>query len=149
MMMDEELTHKTEDSVSPLYDTGAPPPMVLIPGRHLPLPSRNSTASPMDLASVPTTPVDASMASGIKERGEATGKKEEKVGRWSESEHQIFLRGLERHGKQWKTIATMIGSRTVVQVRTHAQKYFQKMERKNKDQAAGGSSSSAGSGSWC
>jgi len=32
-------------------------------------------------------------------------------------------------GKQWKNIATMIGSRTIVQVRTHAQKYFQKMER--------------------
>jgi hypothetical protein len=30
----------------------------------------------------------------------------------------------------------MIGTRTVVQVRTHAQKYFQKLERKNKDAMA-------------
>ena len=55
----------------------------------------------------------------------------EKVGRWTEQEHQVFLQGLHTHGKQWKTIAGMIGTRTVVQVRTHAQKYFQKMERSN------------------
>jgi SHAQKYF class myb-like DNA-binding protein len=53
----------------------------------------------------------------------------EKVGRWSDHEHRVFLDGLNHYGKQWKTIATMIGTRTVVQVRTHAQKYFQKMER--------------------
>lgn len=53
----------------------------------------------------------------------------EKIGRWSEYEHLVFLDGLKRHGKQWKTIAGMIGTRTVVQVRTHAQKYFQKVDR--------------------
>ncbi len=53
-----------------------------------------------------------------------------KVGRWTEPEHVVFLEGLQKYGKQWKTIAGMIGTRTVVQVRTHAQKYFQKMERK-------------------
>lgn len=55
--------------------------------------------------------------------------KEERSGRWSEDEHKVFLDGLEKHGKQWKTIAAMIGTRTVVQVRTHAQKYFHKLER--------------------
>lgn len=54
-----------------------------------------------------------------------------KIGRWTDIEHTVFLEGLEKHGKQWKTIAGMIGTRTVVQVRTHAQKYFQKMERKS------------------
>jgi SHAQKYF class myb-like DNA-binding protein len=39
------------------------------------------------------------------------------VGRWSEEEHRVFLVGIEKHGKQWKTIADMIGTRTVVQVR--------------------------------
>lgn len=53
----------------------------------------------------------------------------EKIGRWSEQEHLVFLEGLKNYGKQWKTIAGMIGTRTVVQVRTHAQKYFQKMDR--------------------
>jgi SHAQKYF class myb-like DNA-binding protein len=53
-----------------------------------------------------------------------------KVGRWTEKEHTVFLEGLEKHGKQWRTLAAMIGTRSVVQVRTHAQKYFQKMEKK-------------------
>lgn len=53
----------------------------------------------------------------------------EKVGRWSQEEHEVFLEGLESFGKQWKVIAGLIGTRTVVQVRTHAQKYFQKVDR--------------------
>ena len=53
----------------------------------------------------------------------------EKVGRWSQEEHEVFVKGLETVGKQWKVIAGLIGTRTVVQVRTHAQKYFQKVER--------------------
>jgi SHAQKYF class myb-like DNA-binding protein len=61
----------------------------------------------------------------------SSSKSSEKTGRWTDEEHSVFLQGLEQHGKQWKMIATMIGTRTVVQVRTHAQKYFQKMERKN------------------
>ena len=85
------------------------------------------------MASTPTTSVDERRSSG-----------EEKVGRWTEEEHQVFLEGLKLHGKQWKTIATMIGTRTVVQVRTHAQKYFQKMERKNRDISSGSSSQVGG-----
>lgn len=41
----------------------------------------------------------------------------------------MFLDGLRIHGKGWKKIAEMIQTRNVVQVRTHAQKYFQKLER--------------------
>jgi SHAQKYF class myb-like DNA-binding protein len=59
-----------------------------------------------------------------------------KVGRWTEQEHLVFLDGLKIFGKQWKMIAGMIGTRTVVQVRTHAQKYFMKMDRKGNPAAA-------------
>jgi SHAQKYF class myb-like DNA-binding protein len=71
----------------------------------------------------------------------------EKIGRWTEAEHAVFLEGLEKHGKQWKTIAGMIGTRTVVQVRTHAQKYFQKMDRKHHQQPPSISNSNKGSAS--
>ena len=71
----------------------------------------------------------------------------EKIGRWTEQEHLVFLEGLRTHGKQWKVIATMIGTRTVVQVRTHAQKYFQKLDRNSG--GAGASSSSCSSSSKC
>jgi hypothetical protein len=33
------------------------------------------------------------------------------------------------HGKGWKKIASLIKTRTVVQIRTHAQKYFQKLAK--------------------
>lgn len=51
------------------------------------------------------------------------------TGRWTNEEHRLFLRGLELHGKGWKKIASLIKTRTVVQIRTHAQKYFQKVAK--------------------
>mmetsp|Transcript_6185 Transcript_6185/g.19708 ORF Transcript_6185/g.19708 Transcript_6185/m.19708 type:complete len:441 (+) Transcript_6185:128-1450(+) len=51
------------------------------------------------------------------------------VGRWTDEEHDMFIQGLKMFGKEWKKIATLVKTRTVVQVRTHAQKYFQKMAK--------------------
>jgi SHAQKYF class myb-like DNA-binding protein len=53
----------------------------------------------------------------------------ENTGRWTAEEHRLFLQGLDQHGKGWKKIASLIKSRTVVQIRTHAQKYFQKLSK--------------------
>lgn len=53
----------------------------------------------------------------------------ESTGRWSREEHHLFIRGLELYGKGWKKIANLIKTRTVVQIRTHAQKYFQKLSK--------------------
>lgn len=53
----------------------------------------------------------------------------ENTGRWTMEEHNMFLEGLKLHGKGWKQIAQMIKTRTVVQIRTHAQKYFQKLAK--------------------
>jgi SHAQKYF class myb-like DNA-binding protein len=50
-------------------------------------------------------------------------------GRWMAEEHHLFLQGLDEYGKGWKKIAALIKSRTVVQIRTHAQKYFQKLAK--------------------
>lgn len=59
----------------------------------------------------------------------STGAHGENTGRWTAEEHRLFLQGLELHGKGWKKIASLIKSRTVVQIRTHAQKYFQKLAK--------------------
>jgi len=59
----------------------------------------------------------------------AGGTQGENTGRWTADEHRLFLQGLEEHGKGWKKIASLIKSRTVVQIRTHAQKYFQKLAK--------------------
>lgn len=62
----------------------------------------------------------------------------ENTGRWTAEEHRLFLQGLEQHGKGWKKIAGLIKSRTVVQIRTHAQKYFQKLAKARQNGEMGG-----------
>ena len=49
-----------------------------------------------------------------------------KTGHWSAAEHNLFLDGLARFGKRWDRVAELVGSRTMAQVRSHAQKYFKK-----------------------
>jgi SHAQKYF class myb-like DNA-binding protein len=51
------------------------------------------------------------------------------IGRWTREEHHTFIKGLEMYGKGWKKIASLIKTRTVVQIRTHAQKYFLKLAK--------------------
>lgn len=61
---------------------------------------------------------------------------ETNTGRWSNPEHKIFVEQLQLVGKDWRRIAEQIKTRSAVQVRTHAQKYFLKLKnaytRKNK-----------------
>lgn len=53
----------------------------------------------------------------------------EATGRWTKQEHEMFLKALRKFGKEWKKVAAMVKTRTVVQTRTHAQKYFQKLQK--------------------
>ena len=63
--------------------------------------------------------------------GSASGAEKERRARfWSKAEHERFLEGLELYGSQdAHSIAYHVGTRTVTQVRTHAQKYFLKVGR--------------------
>jgi SHAQKYF class myb-like DNA-binding protein len=58
---------------------------------------------------------------------------EEHTGRWTKEEHEAFLQGLKMYGKEWKKVAAKVRTRTVVQTRTHAQKYFQKLQKSIQD----------------
>ena len=50
-------------------------------------------------------------------------------GRWTESEQTSFLRGIKKFGRgKWSKIASMIPSRTVVQVKTHGQTMFKNIK---------------------
>ncbi|CAM9568244.1 unnamed protein product, partial [Ectocarpus sp. 4 AP-2014] len=52
------------------------------------------------------------------------------TGRWTKKEHDDFLVGLGACGKDWIEISCrFVFSRTATQIRTHAQKYFTKVNR--------------------
>ena len=72
---------------------------------------------------------------------------------WSAPEHQRFLEGLKLHGrKNLKAISEYVKTRTPVQVKTHAQKYFLKLARQSlegqgqSDEAADGQGDKKGEG---
>ncbi|XP_056133349.1 histone H2A deubiquitinase MYSM1 [Lampris incognitus] len=44
--------------------------------------------------------------------------------RWSQQEKELFEEGLAQFGRRWTKIAKMVGSRTVLQVKSYARQYF-------------------------
>lgn len=79
---------------------------------------------PMSIpAPVATAIFDPSSPGRVVESGK------EHTGRWTKEEHDAFLSALEMYGKEWKKVAAKVKTRTVVQTRTHAQKYFQKLQK--------------------
>ena len=67
--------------------------------------------------------IDTSTPGKVVETGQ------EHTGRWTREEHAAFLSALKTYGKEWKKVAAKVKTRTVVQTRTHAQKYFQKLHK--------------------
>lgn len=50
-------------------------------------------------------------------------------GRWTKEEHQRFVEGLKKFGKNWKQVEEYVGTRNGAQIRSHAQKFFNRLER--------------------
>ncbi|KAJ7555833.1 hypothetical protein O6H91_05G056900 [Diphasiastrum complanatum] len=55
--------------------------------------------------------------------------------KWTEEEHQRFLEALKLYGRGWRQIEEHIGTKSAIQIRSHAQKFFSKLER---EQSTGG-----------
>ena len=51
-----------------------------------------------------------------------------KTGRWTEEEHENFLKGLIEYGNDWKMVQKKVKTRSSSQSRSHAQKYFLKIK---------------------
>lgn len=51
-------------------------------------------------------------------------------GRWATNEHLRFLGGCLQYGNNWKKVETYVRTRTSTQIRSHAQKYLKKLEKK-------------------
>jgi len=67
------------------------------------------------------------------------------TGRWTVNEHRAFLEGLRECGREWKKVALRIPTRTSAQIRSHAQKYFSKLQRDHESIVNHGDSSNAAS----
>ncbi|CAL5045105.1 unnamed protein product [Urochloa decumbens] len=48
---------------------------------------------------------------------------------WTDPEHDKFLEALQLFDRDWKKIEAYVGSKTVIQIRSHAQKYFLKVQK--------------------
>ena len=93
------------------------------------------------VAAKPTTPTASSSPQTAKPKttstttpassgsGKVVESGHEHTGRWTKEEHEAFLSALQLYGKEWKKVAARVKTRTVVQTRTHAQKYFQKLQK--------------------
>ena len=49
--------------------------------------------------------------------------------RWTDEEHLLFLEGMKLHGRSWGRVAEHVRSKTTIQIRSHAQKYFNRVKR--------------------
>jgi len=70
---------------------------------------------------------------------------------WTPEEHQRFLEALQKYGhKDVKSISMHVSTRNATQVRTHAQKYFLRLERerRKKDENGGSGDAYDSSGSF-
>lgn len=67
----------------------------------------------------------------VESLGKYSKKIKEKItreGRWSKEEHERFLEGIILYGTNWKKIRELVGTRTKIQICSHAQKFFSKMK---------------------
>ena len=64
--------------------------------------------------------------------------------RWTEEEHVLFLESLKAHGRAWRKIEEHIGTKTAVQIRSHAQKFFSKLQREASKKGDTSASENAG-----
>lgn len=51
------------------------------------------------------------------------------TGRWDKSEHEKFVEALRLYGKDWGKVQQYVGTRSSTQARSHAQKFFQRLDK--------------------
>lgn len=52
-------------------------------------------------------------------------------GRWTKIEHRRFIEALKLYGKDWSKVQQHVGTRSSTQARSHAQKFFQRIQKQS------------------
>ena len=63
-----------------------------------------------------------------KDKSEANGNSVQ--GRWHKTEHDRFIEAIKKFGKDWKSVEQYIETRSGSQIRSHAQKFFNRIIKK-------------------
>eukprot|EP01016_Furgasonia_blochmanni_P001872 TRINITY_DN1073_c0_g1_i2.p1 TRINITY_DN1073_c0_g1~~TRINITY_DN1073_c0_g1_i2.p1 ORF type:complete len:400 (+),score=76.02 TRINITY_DN1073_c0_g1_i2:64-1263(+) len=69
--------------------------------------------------------------------------KKKAFGRWTKEEHHRFMEGIKKFGKNWKKVEEYVETRSGAQIRSHAQKFFNRLQKeitKNKSDDSGNAS---------
>ncbi|PON97316.1 GAMYB transcription factor [Trema orientale] len=100
------------------------------------LPGLSSAPPPAAAARNSTTVAPAAAAANTTSFGDDPNKKIRKPytitksrESWTDQEHDKFLEALQLFDRDWKKIEAFVGSKTVIQIRSHAQKYFLKVQK--------------------
>ncbi|XP_059629215.1 protein REVEILLE 6-like isoform X2 [Cornus florida] len=89
------------------------------------LPGIGSFSTPAATAAANTTSTAEDPSKKIRKPYTITKSRES----WTEPEHDKFLEALQLFDRDWKKIEAFVGSKTVIQIRSHAQKYFLKAQK--------------------
>lgn len=52
-----------------------------------------------------------------------------KFGKWKKTEHDRFIKALEKYGKNWVEVQKVVKTRSLAQVRSHAQKILTNLSK--------------------
>ncbi|CAH2074402.1 unnamed protein product [Thlaspi arvense] len=116
------ISLKRSLSTKPMTSSGSSNPVVAEER-----PTETSTALPETTATVTSLSTEAAEAPEKKVRKAYTITKSRES--WTEGEHDKFLEALQLFDRDWKKIEDFVGSKTVIQIRSHAQKYFLKVQK--------------------
>lgn len=84
----------------------------------------------MDMPPLPqSTPLSAFFQEASKRKLSLQPQTKKTFGRWTKEEHQRFIEALKLYGKNWKKVEEHVGTRNGAQIRSHAQKFFNRLDK--------------------